>query len=290
MRQITYTILESGYSITDGKFITDLDSPSSVDTVFDSLSEVRDVIFRMLQYSPNSSEFDIRYANDTVLVLTILTKKDDGCWKAHDKYAYVAACDVQYLKDIKPFIKGKKVVTIQKTGTPFVKDTVIPLTLESAADIQSGRKKGFISWKRSENEHLQLVQLVGTDTYLLQVAGRGDCPGTFVPGQPCPFVVHVIEEFPGIPLNLEGREPFRYNGLSFIPAGGFEDFGLRKDCDLLEVSPHLYHRESDPLVPDWRYDGFYQAVPEEELDNDIFWVVEKGAYLCPGNYPFQFKQ
>ena len=46
-----------------------------------------------------------------------------------------------------------------------------------------------------------------------------------------------------------------------------------------------------PRIPRLQPAGVRQkTVPEKAKENDVFWVVEKGVYMCPGNQPFEFKQ
>ena len=289
MKSIIYSILVSGYDIESKEFRKDIDSDSGQSIFFETTGQVRDAVTRALQYAPGSAEYDIRFANDTVLVLSILKRVDGGYWKPVDKSVYVSSCDEQYLGEIAPFIKGKNVHVIQKETLPTSREEVVPLTIEAACELQSARRMGYIT-KRYGRERWRVVLLAGTDTYLIQNTEGFHEEAAIDETVMKNYVVHYVIEIPGIPENLTGRQRFEYKGVTFIPAGQFKDFGIpEKERNLYEISKHLYYCEAKPLLPVWNYEEFYGTVPVEAKENDVFWVVEKGVYICPGNRPFEFK-
>ena len=290
MKSIIYSILIGGYDIEAKEFHRDIDSDSGQEVFFETTGQVRDAVARMLQYAPGSAEYDIRFANDTVLVLSILKRVDGGYWKPVDKNVYVSSYDRDHLDEIVPFLKGKNVVVIEKDSLPTTREEVVPLTLEAACELQSARRMGYIT-KKYGRERWRVVLLAGTDTYLIHNSEGFHEEAAIDETVMKNFVVHYVIEIPGIPENLTGRLRFEYKGVTFIPAGQFKDFGIpEKERNLYEISKHLYCSETKPLLPVWNYEEFYKTAPEEAKENDVFWVVEKGVYMCPGNRPFEFKK
>ena len=285
---ITYCIQCSGYDILSETLEHNM---GGFDETYCSASRARETIESMLQYMPNSLEYDIRFANDTVLVLSVLQRNNEGYWKPCDKNVYVAASDMKYAKTLRLLLKGKTIVPVQKKGKDLTTETVLPLSIELAKEIQCGKKEGYITKKRG-TERWQLMQVAGTEDYILR--NTEGC-NEYIPlkdlNVPGVFVIHLVTRIPGIPENLAGKTPFTYQGIRFIPAGQFKDFGIdttekkfwRAFADHTELDPNR------PVLPCWDYDSFYRAVPKEERDNDVFWAVEKGIYVCPANQPFKFK-
>lgn len=284
---ITYCIQCSGYDILSETLEHNI---GGFDETFSSASRARETIESMLQYMPNSLEYDIRFANDTVLVLSVLQRKNDGYWKPCDKNVYVAAGDMKYTKTLRLLLKGKTIVPVQKKGEDLTTEAVLPLSIELAKEIQCGKKEGYITKKRG-TERWQLMQVAGTEDYILR--NTEGC-GEYIPlkdlNVPGVFVVHMITKIPGIPENIAGKTPFTYQGIRFIPAGRFGDFGITEgEKQFVQISEHLHDDPSRPLIPFWDYNEFYKRVPKEERETDIFWAVEKGIYICPGNRPFEFR-
>jgi hypothetical protein len=285
-----YSIQCSGYDIVTKTFDSYVEGADSCEETFSSATRAHETVGRMLQYMPNSAEYDIRFANDTVLVLSILQRKDEGPWKPCDKNVYIAAGDLQFAKAIKPYLKGKTIVPIEKKCDDLTTETVLPLSFKLAKEIQGGQKEGYIT-KRHGTERWRLIQVVGTKGYILQNTEgcHQDIPieDLEVPGV---FVVHVVTRIPGIPEKLAGRTPFTYQGLRFIPAGQFKDFGIDTNQKKFwkTFHDHAEYNPAKPILPCWDYDDFYKSVPEQDRENDIFWSVETGIYICPASKPFKF--
>lgn len=161
--------------------------------------------------------------------------------------------------------------------------TILPFHPSIAEQIQKGEKQGSITLIHGQ-EPWRLIHIIGEENLRLQSIEDPSDMRTVDHDTPKHFVCRLIEEVADIPKNLKGRETFKYNGKTFIPAGTFKTFGVPDD--LHGIAPHLeYNPIEPPIMPGWDYKAFYDVCPK---DIDIFWYVEKGCYICPGNNPFKF--
>ena len=92
-----------------------------------------------------------------------------------------------------------------------------------------------------------------------------------------------------VPERIKNQPEFEYLGYHFIPAGKFKDFGI-KDT-FTEISKHITMfwagEPNQPLVTKWNHKKFFDRVPSNSKKDDVFWCIEKGMYMVPGeNYPF----
>ncbi len=96
-----YYICVDGYNINTGE-IKNFNGFN--DDIFDNIEDCLQTIEYMLTYPKQSSEYDIRYANDCVLLLSISVE--------HHKInniVYMSSLDKQYFKDIQRKLPNKKI-------------------------------------------------------------------------------------------------------------------------------------------------------------------------------------
>lgn len=114
----------SVYNIEDGTFIENNNGPYGFSVKYPSADSARKAAAELLQYEPGSAEYDERFLNSKVTILSIYSgKNDDYYYKRYENKAYIAACDAEYAKKIQPFLKDVKLVIVPqpnfKRPAPF---------------------------------------------------------------------------------------------------------------------------------------------------------------------------
>ena len=101
-----YSIGVDGYDIRTGK-IKDFNGMGDNDDVFDNIEEAYNTIKYMLTYPEQSAEYDIRYANNCILLLSILKN-----YTPIDNILYMSSLDKQYYREILKKIPNTKIKLI----------------------------------------------------------------------------------------------------------------------------------------------------------------------------------
>ena len=166
-----------------------------------------------------------------------------------------------------------------------MKEKIIPFDLETAAAVQSGKKKGFITRTLGENR-LTLMTLTGTSRHMLfddtleKVEDvNEDTPRHFV------IRLLVADDIPGY---LAGKKSFHYLGHEFIGAGRFGDLGISSDFKSISSRLRLDHNVNERYYA--HADFYHFAATRGYGEDDIFWCVDAGIYVCPcSNFLFEIQ-
>ena len=157
------------------------------------------------------------------------------------------------------------------------KETILPFSTDTAALIQKGELAGEITFNAG-TARLRVLTELGTGAVLVQII---DAPENTIPLESVKdsLVCHLYTDVPDVPRHLEKRLRFAFGGKTFVCAGSFRSNGIPKGFS--DISRHIEYTDV-PIVPDWDHAAFYAAVPQRQKTNDIFWCVEDGCYVCPG--------
>ena len=152
-------------------------------------------------------------------------------------------------------------------------------SLEIAELIQKGELDGEITFERGTAK-VCILSVLGTGRLLAQLA---DAPENNISLEKVKdkLVCRIYMDVPDIPERIADKPGFDYHGKTFVAAGSFRSNGIPDD--FLEISKHIGPALEDvPIADTWDHDAFYAAMPEEDRENDIFWCLEAGCYVCPG--------
>lgn len=108
-----YGLEFSIYNIKNGTFIDNNNGPYGFQVKYASPEQARKAAAKLLQYEPGTAEYDERFLNSKVTILSIYCGEgDDFHYKRYENKAYIAACDAEYIEKIQPFLEDMEIITV----------------------------------------------------------------------------------------------------------------------------------------------------------------------------------